>query len=95
MSEKTVHCFVRGRVQGVSFRVHTLKAAQQLGLTGWVRNLSDGRVEMKVRGDDERVDRLLDWLPKGVPSGLVDSLETDTIASEAFEGFAILPDGGG
>lgn len=92
MSLVTVQCFVRGRVQGVSFRLHTRQAAAQIGVTGWVRNLPDGRVEILATGEQERVDRLLDWLPKGVPAGRVDALVTERVDTEKFGHFSILPD---
>lgn len=62
---KRLHALITGRVQGVSFRYHTLHTAQGLGLTGWVRNLPDGRVEVMAEGEDERVRRLEQWLHRG------------------------------
>ena len=47
------HIFVSGRVQGVGFRYRTYYLAQSLGLTGWVTNLDDGRVEMELQGKEE------------------------------------------
>lgn len=47
---QSVHILVNGRVQGVGFRRFAQKEAQQLGLTGWTRNLLDGRVEIKATG---------------------------------------------
>ena len=49
----------RGKVQGVGFRYHATNAASSLGLTGWVRNESDGSVYMEVQGEDVLVERLL------------------------------------
>ena len=46
------HILVSGRVQGVGFRYRTYYLAQNLGLTGWVQNLDDGRVEMELQGDE-------------------------------------------
>lgn len=46
------HILVSGRVQGVGFRYSTYYLAQNLGLTGWVQNLDDGRVEMELQGDE-------------------------------------------
>ncbi len=92
MSSITIHCFVRGRVQGVGFRVHARQGARKLGLTGWVRNLDDGRVEMVISGESDQVDKFLDWLPKGVPSGRVDALLTENVSHQSFNDFSILPD---
>lgn len=63
-----IRCLVAGRVQGVFFRASTRNEAQQLGLTGYVKNLLDGRVEVVACGDKEAVETLKEWLRKG-PSG--------------------------
>ena len=52
------HIFVSGRVQGVGFRYRTYYLAQSLGLTGWVTNLDDGRVEMELQGKEEDMNQL-------------------------------------
>ena len=56
------HIFFYGRVQGVGFRWHAVSKARLLGLTGWVRNLSDGSVEMEVQGTQTRIGELLGYL---------------------------------
>lgn len=60
-----VHVFVSGRVQGVFFRDHTRRWATSLGLTGWVRNLLDGRVEVLAEGEKERLEDLVARLKQG------------------------------
>ena len=59
------HVLVSGRVQGVWFRESTRERAEQLGLTGWVRNLRDGRVEAVFEGEPEAVDAALDFCRTG------------------------------
>lgn len=56
------HILFYGRVQGVGFRYHATYKARLLGLTGWVKNLYDGSVEMEVQGDPEKIDELLLYL---------------------------------
>jgi acylphosphatase len=56
------HIIFYGRVQGVGFRFYSLHKAESLGLTGWVRNLYDGTVEMEVQGKDDDIDRLILYL---------------------------------
>ncbi|CUX69018.1 Acylphosphatase [Clostridium sp. C105KSO15] len=56
------HVYVCGRVQGVGFRFRTQQLARGLNLTGWVRNLDDGRVEMELQGREEEIDLLFDHL---------------------------------
>lgn len=59
------HFYFSGMVQGVGFRYRAMHAAQSLGLTGWVRNLWDERVEMEVQGDEESIDRMIRQLEEG------------------------------
>ena len=56
---KRYHYIVKGYVQGVGFRWRAARNAAALNLTGWVRNLPDGRVELEVQGEPENIDRLL------------------------------------
>ena len=62
---KKAHVWVSGRVQGVWFRNNTSEKAIALGLTGWVRNLWDGRVEAVFEGEEERVKEMVEWCRKG------------------------------
>lgn len=62
---KQIHVHISGFVQGVGFRVFVKKKAQKLGLTGWVRNLSDGRVEAVIQGEEEKLKELLKHIHKG------------------------------
>lgn len=58
------HIIFYGRVQGVGFRYYSVNKARQLGLTGWVRNLYDGSVEMEVQGEEPKIDELILFLEK-------------------------------
>lgn len=63
MTEKTrKHIIFYGRVQGVGFRFYSVHKARQLCLTGWVRNLYDGSVEMEVQGNEQSIDELILYL---------------------------------
>jgi len=74
-NKSKAHIFVSGRVQGVFFRANTKKKANQLGLTGRVRNLSDGRVEIVLEGDKDKIKRMIDWAHNGSRSARVDDVE--------------------
>lgn len=80
MPEKTFRWIVSGRVQGVSYRYFTRKAAQGLGIEGWVRNLPDGTVEVQLRGGDRQIEALRDHLRKGPPMGRVDAIIEEDLA---------------
>lgn len=57
-----IHIIFYGRVQGVGFRYYAVQKANQLGLTGWVKNLYDGSVEMEVEGEEPLIDQLIIFL---------------------------------
>jgi acylphosphatase len=69
------HITVRGRVQGVFFRDHTRRWAVALSLTGWVRNLDDGRVEIMAEGDENGIRSFIDKVREGPIYARVDDLD--------------------
>lgn len=75
-----VHLWVAGRVQGVFFRATTSDEARARGLTGWVRNAPDGRVEAEVQGARSAVDELVDECRAGPAMAQVSDVEVDVIA---------------
>lgn len=76
---------VSGRVQGVGFRYHTAERAAALKVTGWVRNIRSGSVEVEVQGDRSSVEALVQWLRDGPSHARVESVETTTINVVADE----------
>jgi len=68
---------ISGRVQGVFYRAYTRDQAVARGLTGWVRNLPDGRVFAVFEGDREKIDSMLTWCRQGPPHAAVDEVVTD------------------
>lgn len=76
---------IEGRVQGVGFRYATIRQAERLGLTGWVRNLPDGRVEVEAHGDGRAMGALENWLWEGPTHARV-SRVTRTDADQADHG---------
>ncbi|MBN1474695.1 MAG: acylphosphatase [Syntrophaceae bacterium] len=68
---KRLHVYISGRVQGVFFRAETQRAATGINLTGWVRNVPDGRVEAVFEGEDTNVDKMLAWCHHGPPAARV------------------------
>jgi acylphosphatase len=81
---------VRGRVQGVWFRESTRRRADELGLTGWVRNNADGTVEAEVEGPADDVAVLVSWLRHGPPQARVDAVDGAGRAPRGGRGFRIL-----
>ena len=79
MTHTTIHATVSGRVQGVFYRDSTCQKAQQLGLTGWVRNLPDGRVELVAQGHETALNALQAWLWQGPPLAKVSAVEVELL----------------
>jgi acylphosphatase len=78
-----VHVFVSGRVQGVFFRSNTKSKAEELCLTGWVRNLADSRVEAVFEGEEGNVEKMLQWCRKGPEYARVEDVE---VIPEQYKG---------
>jgi len=89
MANICIHVFVDGHVQGVWFRDSTKREADRLGVTGWVRNLTDGQVEVVAAGSEDAVNELNVWLHKGPAGSSVSSVMRDEIPWEDFPDFAI------
>ena len=88
--KRRVHIYVSGRVQGVFFRASTKDQAQRLGLTGFVRNCPDGRVEILAEGSSEAVEALLDWCRTGPPGARVERVQvSDKGCAQEFDVFTV------
>jgi acylphosphatase len=85
----SIHCFVSGRVQGVFFRAATREEATRLGLTGWVRNLPDGRVEVRACGAEDPLAALQQWLWQGPPLAHVQHVACSKVPDQVHEGFTL------
>ena len=76
MTKVRIHLLVHGRVQGVFFRANMKRVAEENNVTGWVRNLPDGRtVEAVLEGEREAVERVVCWALHGPPAARVEALE--------------------
>ncbi len=83
-------CVVKGSVQGVFYRHSTREKANELGLTGWVRNLLDGNVECLICGDEKALETMCEWLKIGPPSARVSAVEIAEAPLEEHPGFRIM-----
>ncbi len=82
-------CLVSGRVQGVWYRGSTRRKAENLGLTGYARNLPDGRVEVLVCGPPAAVDALCDWLWQGPTHAEVSDVQCESVEQALPPAFVI------
>jgi acylphosphatase len=74
---KRFHVYISGRVQGVFFRAETQRAAKGFNLTGWVRNINDGRVEAVFEGEDTNMEKMIAWCHIGPPAARVEEVLTE------------------
>ena len=83
------HVSVTGRVQGVFFRAWMRDQAAELGVTGWVRNCPDGRVDAHVEGEEAAVQQLVDRLHRGPPSARVEDVRVWDVEPCDFDDFEV------
>ena len=87
----TTQIIINGLVQGVSFRYYTRKTALSLGLTGFVKNLKDGSVEVFVQGNKDNINKFIDWCKKGPEQAKVENVKIKEINfKEKFNLFEIM-----
>jgi acylphosphatase len=81
---------ISGIVQGVWFRASTKQKAEQLGITGWVKNTPDGNVEAVFEGDEDIIKEMLQWCQQGPPHARVENVEVKNQDSiNGFDNFSI------
>ena len=89
MKTLCLRCYVSGRVQGVGFRYATAEKALNLGVTGYVRNLPDRRVEVLACGEERAVNTLRNWLWQGPPLARVSDVRYETLSYQDHHDFRI------
>lgn len=69
-----IRILIEGRLQGMNFRYHTQQQAEKLGLVGFVRNLSDGRIEIDAQGEEDKIEQMLAWCQEGPQNTQIKSI---------------------
>lgn len=87
---KTVRLIIHGKVQGVYYRASARQRANELGITGWTRNLPDRTVEITATGDEASLQLFIDWCRKGPANALVDDVLINEHPVTAFPDFRIV-----
>lgn len=90
MSNKHLNITVRGRVQGVSFRMSTKAVADQIGIKGFIKNEPDGSVYIEAEGDDFSIPLFLDWCHEGPQGAGVTAVETHEAELKNYRNFEIV-----
>ena len=83
------HVSVTGRVQGVFFRAWLQEQANELGVTGWVRNCPDGRVDTHIEGEEAQVQQLIERLRRGPPAAKVEDVHLWDVQLFDFDDFEV------
>ena len=81
---------VSGKVQGVFYRQSAREKANSLGITGTVKNLESGEVEIMATGTKEQLDAFLEWCRQGPPRAVVEKLSYDQLSLKNFEQFSVV-----
>lgn len=91
IQRRRVRARVSGAVQGVFYRQSARRIAASLGLSGWIRNRPDGKVELAAEGESASVERFIEWCRRGPAMAEVESVETIEEAPQGrLDGFSIL-----
>lgn len=88
-TQAALHVLVHGQVQGVGFRWECSMRARELGITGWVRNLPDGRVEAHFEGERAAVNQILAWVRQGPEYSSVTNVDVDPVPVEGLQNFSV------
>ena len=86
----TVHLIIKGRVQGVFYRATAKDVADEIGVTGWVKNTEEGNVEILATGSDTQLRKLIDWCRIGPKKAVVTEVEISENKEENFKSFEVL-----
>lgn len=78
---------VKGKVQGVFYRASTQAKAKELGLSGWVKNEEDGSVLIEAEGEEQKLEKLLEWCRQGPGAAIVNDVEFEEVEPQGVNGF--------
>ncbi len=88
--KKSVRLYIKGTVQGVFFRAFIKENAEKLGVRGFTRNLEDGRVEVFVEGDSDKVNEMIELCKKGPKHSQIKNVEVIPEKFQDLKGFKVL-----
>ena len=86
----TLHLLIKGKVQGVFYRASAKEVAEDLNLTGWIKNTPEGDVEAAGNGSPEALEQFVAWCRQGPPSARVTEVLTTEKEEEPFDGFHVI-----
>ena len=86
----TVNLIIKGKVQGVFYRASAREKAEEVGITGWVKNTPGGEVEITASGSEEQLREYIDWCRKGPSQAIVTDIRVLDLPELAFSGFRVI-----
>ena len=86
----TIHLFIKGKVQGVFYRVTAKKVADKYKITGWVKNTKEGNVEITATGSEEFLNKFIQWCKTGPEKATVEDVIITTLPAHSFSDFKIV-----
>lgn len=86
----TYHLLIKGKVQGVFYRASAKKIADEIGVTGWVKNTGDNNVEAVATGAEDQVQQFISWCWQGPPPAKVTEVIADKLEEMKFEDFLVI-----
>jgi len=86
----TIHLLIKGNVQGVFYRATAKQMANELGLTGWVKNTMEGNVEAMVSGNEHQLEKFTKWCKRGPDKAGVEEVIVTRKEETTFNGFTIV-----
>lgn len=89
MTAICLQIYVSGRVQGVFYRREASQQAKSLNITGWAKNLEDGRVEVMICGEEENIKKMEQWLKMGPRNAEVTDIQIEKLSFQSFSGFEV------
>lgn len=87
---ETIRLVISGKVQGVFYRATAKDMAVSLGITGWVKNMSDGNVEIKASGSKENLEKFIAWCRRGPKNAAVENVVVTKADDEPAKDFQII-----
>ena len=87
---ETKHVIIKGKVQGVFYRTSAKKKAEELSLSGWIKNTSEGDVEAIVTGNNQQLQEFVKWCKSGPDRAKVDEVDVNNHELEDFDSFRIV-----
>jgi acylphosphatase len=86
----TVNLLIKGKVQGVYYRVAAKEEAEKSGITGWVKYISEGRVEVMATGTETQLQQFIGWCRKGPANAVVTDVIVTPLSEENFDEFTVI-----